>query len=345
MCFLENLHPVKARIIRDGVVLHDGLAIDSRRVLSPRRRWQGDWNPQWMLDLPAAEKRDVLIAYVRKTLRHFRNVSHIVYWDVVNEVICDSNPGRRDCDASVGRAEDLGYLRARQDAPRPPLWYPDVPDYVDLCFLIAREELGPNANLVLNDYGTESLEDPTDPNKAERMYAWVEAALARGVPIDSIGFQFHISTYHDGSAFSVFSGWVDGVRAMALKYAALGLEVHMTEIDIGCSYITMPCLPDLSEAVPVPGFPDIFGASKQEAQKAVLFGKLLRICLELDACTAYQMWGSTDKYSWRKAKEGDTFGSLLDHNAHIFDDNLQPKASAYALLAILTEYVAANGLS
>jgi hypothetical protein len=50
-------------------------------------------------------------------------------------------------------------------------------------------------------------------------------------------------------------------------YADLGMEVHFTELDIGCSYITTPCMPDVSEAVPVPGFPDVFGASSQEAKK------------------------------------------------------------------------------
>lgn len=257
-------------------------------------------------------------------------------------MICDANPGRRDCDASVGRPEDLGFLRARQDAPRPPLWYPDVPDYVDLCFFIAREELGPDAILVLNDYAVESTEDPTDLNKAERMYDWVKAALLRGVPIDAIGFQMHISTFHDGSGLSIFRGWVDGVREMATAYARLGLEVHFTEVDIGCSYITTPCLPDLSEVVPVPGFPDIFGSSAQEAQKAVLYAKLLRMCLELEVCTAFQMWGFSDKYSWRVAGEGET--SLLNHYAHIFDTELRPKASAYALLGVFSEYVASKGL-
>lgn len=176
------------------------------------------------------------------------------------------------------------------------------------------------------------------------MYDWVKAALLRGVPIDAIGFQLHISTFHDGSGLSIFRGWVDGVKEMATAYALLDLKVHFTEIDIGCSYITTPCLPDLSEIVPVPGFPDVFGSSAQEAQKAVLYAKLLRMCLQLDACTAYQMWGFSDKYSWRVAGEGDTFGSLLNHDAHIFDTDLRPKASAYALLAVFSEHLASKGL-
>lgn len=169
----------------------------------------------------------------------------------------------------------------------------------------------------------------------------------------------------------MFSGWVEGVRTAIRRYAAIGVEVHITEIDIGCNFITVPCLPDTSEAVPVPGFPDLFGMSDQEAKKAVLYAKLLDICLTEPGCTAFQLWGrcaracararerarlptaprahsraqsrcfapharrgSTDKYSWRTA------GGLNDHDAHIFDKQYRPKASAYALAATFAAYKA-----
>jgi endo-1,4-beta-xylanase len=302
-----------------------------------------------MKALLPSEKRDVLITYLTKVFRHYKQpqFSHIKYWDIVNEAICDANPGRRDCDDSVGRAEDLGFLRARQDVSRPPLWYPDVPDYMDLAFNLARQELGDEAILVYNDYAIESISDPTDPNKAERAYEWIKAARARGVKVDAIGFQLHISTYHDGSGLSLFNNWVSGVREMAQMYADLGMEVHFTEIDIGCSFITTPCLPDLREVLPVDGFPDIFGTSSQEAKKAALYGKLLEICLEQPKCTAFQMWGATDRYTWRQDDPDNpsTFGSLLDHTPHIFDRDFKPKASAYTLAAILNAYNAARAIS
>jgi GH35 family endo-1,4-beta-xylanase len=55
------------------------------------------------------------------------------------------------------------------------------------------------------------------------------------------------------------------------------------------------------------------------------------------------MWGATDKVSWRNAEDG-TFGSLNNHDAHIFNHALKPKASAYTLAAIFHAYVLANGL-
>mmetsp|Transcript_400 Transcript_400/g.1067 ORF Transcript_400/g.1067 Transcript_400/m.1067 type:complete len:342 (-) Transcript_400:443-1468(-) len=306
---------------------------------------QGDWNPDWLLNLAAQDKRDALISYMRKIFQHYKQpqFSHIKYWDVVNEAICDANPGRMDCDEDLGRDEDLGALRVRQDVARPPLWYPDVPDYMDLVFFIAREELGPDAILLYNDYAIESLDDPTDFDKAERCFDWIEAALARGVPIDGVGFQFHISTLHRGNAaLSIFRGWLDGVRENVVKYGELGLQVHFTEVDVGCNYITVPCLPDTSEVVPIPGFPDIFSSGNQEAVKAEVFGILLEMCLELDNCVSYQMWGATDRLSWRQGRPGDLFEEALNHRAHIFDKELRPKPSAYTLLAIFQAYVAAK---
>ena len=57
--------------------------------------------------------------------------------------------------------------------------------------------------------------------------------------------------------------------------AALGLQVHVTELDVKC-----PSGCDL-------------------AQQADVYRQLLRVCLAQPACTNFETWGFTDKYTLR----------------------------------------------
>jgi endo-1,4-beta-xylanase len=56
----------------------------------------------------------------------------------------------------------------------------------------------------------------------------------------------------------------------------LGLEVHITELDVR--------------------LPDDTAASL--AAQAQAYKDLINVCLAQKACTAFQTWGFTDKYSW-----------------------------------------------
>ncbi len=101
----------------------------------------------------------------------------LVAWDVVNEVVSD------------GTTEADGLRRSR--------WY-DVlgEEYIDLAFTYADEAFnevyaaaGSDRPVVLaiNDYNTEQA------GKRQRLHDLVERLLARGVPVDAVGHQFHLS--------------------------------------------------------------------------------------------------------------------------------------------------------
>ena len=76
-----------------------------------------------------------------------------------------------------------------------------------------------------------------------------------GVPIDGVGLQLHMQ--HTYSSF-------DGVAANMARLAALGLQVHVTELDVKC-----PSGCDL-------------------AQQADVYRQLLRVCLAQPACTNFE---------------------------------------------------------
>ena len=84
-------------------------------------------------------------------------------WDVVNEAV--------DIDRQTKKWE----LRKN-------IWYPTLPNYIDLAFQYAREA-DPDALLFYNDYAV-----TTQKNKALRIFEMVKGLLDRGVPIDGVGF-------------------------------------------------------------------------------------------------------------------------------------------------------------
>ena len=83
------------------------------------------------------------------------------------------------------------------------------------------------------------------------------------------------------------------------RLAALGLEVHVTELDVKC-----------------PNGCDL-------AQQANVYRQLLRVCLAQPACTNFETWGFTDKYTWVGA----------DNRPLPFDQNFGPKPAVYSMLA------------
>ena len=61
------------------------------------------------------------------------------------------------------------------------------------------------------------------------------------------------------------------------RLAALGLEIHITELDVAVS------LPVTAEKL---------------QQQADVYRNYLEACLSVANCKAFVMWGFTDKYSW-----------------------------------------------
>ena len=226
----------------------------------------------------ATAKRALLVEHATAVASYYGAKAYA--WDVVNEAISDSPP----------------Y------ALKTNVWYPDVPDYVDVAFTAARSATG--AKLFYNDYNVGSMAEgafelhPTtgerlesgSKGKADAMYAMAKEMLARGVPLDGVGFQLHVD--HSFSAF-------DGVRDNVARFGALGLEVHFTEVDVTCSA----------------------GGCTLDDQAAVYRG-LLDACLANAACKNFETWGYTDKYTWK----GSGTRPLP------FDEQYKPKPAANALL-------------
>jgi endo-1,4-beta-xylanase len=63
--------------------------------------------------------------------------------------------------------------------------------------------------------------------KSTAMYNMVSGLVAAGVPIDGVGLQMHTGPTDQGPGAADF-------QANIARYAALGLKVEITEMDVSC---------------------------------------------------------------------------------------------------------------
>ena len=193
--------------------------------------------------------RDVLENYVRTVASS--NAGDVWVWDVVNELFAD--PGEQQVDERGLRTSYLEY---------------DVFGGVyDDVFRWAREA-DPDALLILNDYGAESLTP-----KADAILAEVIAMRDRGVPIDGVGFQFHLDEDPDF--------W--GIRQNLQRFADAGFDLYITELDVTVTNRTSG--------------DESLTRDEWQRQRAI-FEEVTRIALEQPAVKSLLMWDFADERSW-----------------------------------------------
>jgi endo-1,4-beta-xylanase len=203
--------------------------------------------PQWVDTggFSAPQLADILHSHIKTVMTHY--ASKVYAWDVVNEAF-----------------EDDGTMRHT-------IWY-DQPGigagagtrYIEQALRWAREA-DPGAKLFYNDYDAEEMN-----KKSDAIYAMAKDFKARGVPVDGVGFQAHVSLKVDDPA--KLASFAKNLE----RFAKLGLELHITELDVR-----------LDDASPA-----------SLAAQAKLYGEITTLCVQQPACKALQTWGFTDKHSW-----------------------------------------------
>lgn len=124
-----------------------------------------------------------------------RYKGRIYAWDVVNEAVSDK----------------------KEELLRPSPWLEIIgEEFIAQAFHYAHEA-DPEALLFYNDY------NESNPVKREKIYTLVKSLLERDVPIHGIGLQAHWNLEFPS---------LDDIRAAIERYASLGLQLHITELDI-----------------------------------------------------------------------------------------------------------------
>jgi GH35 family endo-1,4-beta-xylanase len=211
----------------------------------------------------------------------------VTEWDVVNEAIIVGNKwGLR---ASFWR-EVIGS------------------DYIDSAFVWAHQA-DPDARLFYNDFRMEEINA-----KSDTCFSMVKGMLKRNIPIHGVGFQSHILAGTD-------SGFFTSMDANMQRFAGLGLDISITELDIA-----------IDSPVVISDY----------ATQAAKYKSFLLVCLKNPNCKTFTTWGFTDAYSWIPNRE---YISGSKDDALIFDRQYQPKPAYNALLEVLDSVVVARGIS
>ncbi|HSV27540.1 MAG TPA: endo-1,4-beta-xylanase [Sedimentisphaerales bacterium] len=229
--------------------------------------------PRWLAE--GTWTRDEMMQIIREHIHAVvgRYRGKVFAWDVVNEALSNSHDPN-EVYRSTNFYEAIG------------------PEYIDMAFRWAREA-DPDAKLFYNDYGM----DFGGP-KFEKMLTMVKGMQERGVPIDGVGPQMHIGLWAQGKGPEL----AKAIR----RIAALGLEVHITEMDVA---VELPC------------------DQEKLARQAKIYGEITRVAMEEPGCTALLLWGFTDRHSWIPSFSQGRNGCAL-----IFDEEYRPKPAYHAML-------------
>ncbi|MFJ8951190.1 endo-1,4-beta-xylanase [Streptomyces sp. NPDC102381] len=186
--------------------------------------------PGWMQSLSGSDLRQAMNDHIKGVMGHYKG--KIAQWDVVNEAFADGSSGARR-DSNLQRTGN---------------------DWIEAAFRTARAA-DPAAKLCYNDYNVENWTWA----KTQAMYAMVKDFKQRGVPIDCVGFQSH---FNSGSPYN------SNFRTTLQNFAALGVDVAVTELDIQ-------------------------GAS------STTYANVTNDCLAVPRCLGITVWGVRDTDSWR----------------------------------------------
>ncbi len=172
---------------------------------------------------------------------------------------------------------------------RRPIWEELIgPDYAKLAFQWAHEA-DPQALLFYNDFNAEIIN-----NKSDKVYAFVKGLKEEGVPIDGVGLQMHLKGLIPPNS----------VARNIDRLNALGLQVHITELDI----------------------PKVAGVLNPDETQADVYRSMLQVCMQASNCPVFIMWGFTDKHTWLSTNLDQPDASPL-----IFDAEYRPKPAYEAL--------------
>lgn len=167
-------------------------------------------------------------------------------------------------------------------------------EYIDNAFIWAKAA-DPNAILILNDFGNE-----TEGQISNLMYDYIKDAKSRGIPIDALGMQMHISSSNAPSTEKV----VSNMR----RFADLGVKIYITEFDVNMH--------------------DAPGDDKEkDAKQAQIYSDMLNACLQVgsSACPNFGFLGLVDRQSWYNGI------GLEDADPLMFRSDYSPKPAFFSV--------------
>jgi|SRR3989344_994060 len=235
--------------------------------------------PKWLKegDFKSEEIKEIVKNHVQAVAKHFRGKFYC--WDVINEAL-----NSKGLDENMFLFNHLG------------------PKYVGLIFRWAHEA-DPNVKLFYNEWGADRPN-----NKFEALYKLVAGLIEEGVPIHGVGLQMHVGL---GNPRLTGKYPAPGeVKNVIERLGRLGLEVHITEMD-----------------VQIQG--GVGSHEERLREQAMAYKNILQEAISCSNFKALVQWGVEDKHSWIHEFTGEHDAPLL------FDENYQPKPAYFAVKELL----------
>ena len=203
---------------------------------------------------------DLLHQHITTEVSRYRG--RIWQWDVVNEMLTDSNPSQ--INPNDFWISHLG------------------PGIIADAFRWAKAA-DPRALLCYNDYNIAG-EDGSNA-KFDAAFSMVQNLLAQGVPIDCVGDQGHLDLQY---------GFNPDLMTQDLQeFASLGLKVAITEADVRTFVETTD-----SNQSPIVSPTDSTPSHTANPAGADWYVGMLQSCLTVQACISFTVWGFDDSESW-----------------------------------------------
>jgi endo-1,4-beta-xylanase len=238
--------------------------------------------PGWVEELTDEDDvRAAMTRHIEEVVAHFREAypGRVAAWDVVNEAL-DADGGYRN---SV-------FFRALGDG------------FIAEAFELAHRA-DPDAKLYYNDFGIEGL-----GSKSDATVDLVEKLVDSGVPIHGVGFQMHTQATDSSPTLADF-------RANLARYARLGIEVNISEMDVSVCRVAG-------------------SAAQRHRVQQVRYNQLAMACLTSGVCNSITIWGLADGSSWLNW-QSPCDDPELTPSPLLFDDDYQRKPAWAGLMDAL----------
>lgn len=250
--------------------------INNKRIHGHTLIWHQQL-PNWILNFEGTKKdwEELMKHHILTVVKHFKN--NVQAWDVVNEAFNED-----------------GTLRNT-------IWKQKIgEDYIEKAFLFAREA-DPKALLFYNDFNLES-----NPTKLNGVINLLNSLKNKGVKVDGVGVQMHVSTYYPESS---------QIAKALEEIAANNYKVHVSELDISVN----------------PLGKDIMANESLLIQQANLLANIIIHYNQLPKHLQYGItfWGISDKNSWIRSYYNREDYPLL------YDDAYLPKPCYCKLIEVL----------
>ncbi len=216
--------------------------------------------PGWWTNITSStQQKSIMEAHIDKVMSHYRGKVHI--WDVVNEALDENGNWNTEgsmCLRRIGMEPITNATKTNE-----------IPKFIRLAFQRAEDRDTASIKL-LNDNQNAAIGE----KKTQICYEIVRHLKNTGVPIDGVGFQLHLKVDNAGNLLNSkddpFS--ISGFKENMQRYADLGVDIYITELDIRIPANT---------------------TAKLEEQRQAYY-EVVKACLSQPNCRSILMWGLDD---------------------------------------------------